>query len=344
MSSSSDLVAHATSKRLVASSLAPCTLLTIVVAMACAPQRDAASATSAPRPAVSRESTVGMPARIEELVLPGPELVVAPGDAHGPIVLRITRTSPHGTAFRYDLEYSILEPGEYDLRQALQRADGSRADKEGGDVPPIPVTIRSVLAAGSMKPHAPAEGAVPPFGGYRTLLIAGAVVWTLGLFALLFARRKRRQALEASRAKPRTLAERLRPLVERAQAGTLSRSDRAALELALVAYWRKKLGLEERAPEEALEIMRTHADAGPLLRGLENWLHRPRSQRARARAASDAAAIDAPATDRAIDYDATEIAALLAPYRDLPADAFDATLELDRAATTARKTSVALSR
>jgi hypothetical protein len=240
-----------------------------------------------------------MSARIEELVLPGPELVVAPLDAQCPVVLRITRVSPHGTAFRYDLEYSGLDPGEYDLRHFLRRKDGTAADQADSNVPAIPVAIRSVLAPERIKPNAPAEGAIPSFGGYRTLLVVGAVAWTIGLLALLFARRQRRRAFEIANAKPRTLAERLRPLVESARAGTLSRADRAALELGLFAYWSRKLGLDGKRPAEALATMREHADAGPLFLSLEDWLHRPDPR----------AGVD--------------VAALLAPYSNLPADEFE---------------------
>jgi hypothetical protein len=181
------------------------------------------------------------------------------------------------------------------LRTGLRRKDGSTTD----DLPPIPVTVRTLLPAGQVKPHSPAEGAVPSLGGYRTLLIAAGVVWVAGLVILLRAGRKRRQELGAARARPRTLAERLRPLVERAREGTLSRTERAQLELGLVAYWRRKLGLEERRPEDALAVLREHAEAGPLLTSLEQWLHMP-----------------APPAE-------VDLAALLAPYRDLPPDAID---------------------
>src|SRR5438876_7853227 len=73
-----------------------------------------------------RATTVGMPARIEQLVLPGSELEVKPlEDRRQPVVLRIVTSYPHGTAFRYDLVYYSLEPGEFDLRDYLRRKDGS---------------------------------------------------------------------------------------------------------------------------------------------------------------------------------------------------------------------------
>jgi hypothetical protein len=82
-------------------------------------------------------------------------------------------------------------------------------------------------------------------------------------------------------------------------ANQLSRGERAQLELGLVAYWRRKLGLEDRAPDEALALLHADDRAGPLLKSLELWLHAPGS------------------------HANVDLAALLEPYRDLPADALE---------------------
>ncbi len=246
-------------------------------------------------PQAGHESTVGYPAVIEELVLPGSELEAAAQTQKSPIVLRVRSVSPHGALFRYDLEWSGLEPGEHDLGDYLRRKDGTSTD----ELPPIPVRVRSVLPAGQVLPHAPETGALPRFGGYRALMIALAVLWTAGLVWILRSRRRRRVAVAGARPRPRTLAERLRPLVERAMAGQLSAAERSELELGLVAWWRRKLDLHDRTPQETLALLRKHAEAGPLLQGLEDWLHRP-----------------APPAD-------VDVARLLAPYRDLPADALE---------------------
>lgn len=240
-------------------------------------------------------TTVGIPARLVEIVLPGSELEVAPLATDAPLVVRIAATRKHGTAFRYDLEVTALEAGEYDVRSVLRRKDGTSA----ADLPPIAVAVRATLPVEQTRPHAPRALEVPPLGGYRTLLWVGGSAWVAGLAALVFWKRKRENGPEAVTTRPRSLAERLRPLVESARAGTLSREDRARLELSLVAYWRRRLALDELRPHEALSKLREHAEAGPLLRSLEAWLH-------------------APAREREID-----VAALLAPYRDLPADALD---------------------
>ena len=137
-----------------------------------------------------RERTVGLPGRIEGLVLPGPELEVRPlGDRSRSLVLRIVRVWSHGTAFRYDLEYYGLEPGNFDLRSLLRHKDGSAI----GDVPAIPIVIRSVLPPGQVLPSEVQPSPAPWLGGYFPLLIGAGVLWALGLLAiLLVGRRKRR--------------------------------------------------------------------------------------------------------------------------------------------------------
>jgi hypothetical protein len=240
-----------------------------------------------------RSSTVGMPARIDELVLPGPELEARPVDDHKlPVVLRVVRVDPHGTAFRYSLVYYGLEPGEFELRDYLRRKDGGST----AELPPLRVTIRPVLAPGQVLPNAPQSRALPFLGGYRVALWVGAILWLLGLAVILFAGRGRRRRSGLGGAKPITLADRLRPLVEGAMAGTLTSGQRAELERMLLAYWRRRLGLETMSLPETFAVLRAHADAGPLLEHLEEWLHRP-----------------SPETS-------VDVTALLQPYRSVPAE------------------------
>ena len=226
-------------------------------------------------PAASSTSTVGMPARIDQLVIPGTELEVKPiEDRREPVVLRIVDAFAHGSAFRYNLVYYALEPGEYDLRKYLRRKDGS----ELGEVPAIPVRVTPLLAPGQIEPHALPFEPSPRMGGYRFLIAVGASLWLAGLtYILMRGRRAAERKVEAAR--PITLGERLRPLVGAALNGTLDDPDRAELERLLIGYWRDRLGLQDERPASAMAAMRQHPEAGPLLRGLEDWLHRPQSDR-----------------------------------------------------------------
>lgn len=245
-------------------------------------------AAQSPQPA---ETSVGLPARVMQVVLPGTELEALPIDSKSPIVLRVLATWPHGTAFRYDLEFYGLDPGEYDLAHWLRRKDGTSS----AGLPAVPVRVLTKLGPEELRPNPLPTGALPRVGGYRTLLVTAGVLWLVGLGAILLAGRRRR-AEAVLRARPRTLAEELRPLVEAALEGRLERAERAALELRLFEYWRRRLRLEGRSPLDSVIELRAHPEAGQLLRSLEDWLHRP----------------DAP-TD-------VDLRALLAPYESVELD------------------------
>jgi hypothetical protein len=237
-----------------------------------------------------------MAGHMKSVVLPGPELTAKLPDRASPIVLRVARVDPHGTAFRYDLEYVGLEPGRFDLRDHFLRPDG----KPATGLPPLEVTVKPVLPPGQVEPNKLEIEPGPRIGGYRTLVIILIALWGVGLAALIASfffprRRVSRPVVD----RPVSLADRLRPLVEGATAGTLSRPELAGLERALLAYWRKRLGLETAEPGTAVEALRTHREAGPLLAQLEAWLHRPGPR------------------------GPVNVAALLAPYRNVPPEAVD---------------------
>lgn len=237
-----------------------------------------------------------MSARIDQLVLPGSQLETLPlEDRQQPIVLRIAGVFPHGSACRYDLVYYGLEPGQFDLKDYLRRTDGSSTD----EVPSILVEIQPVLPPGQIEPNELEPQSIGRLGGYRALLVVGGIVWVGGLLVILFAGRKRRQAAALAARQPASLADRLRGTVEDAVAGKLSQSELAELERMLLAYWRRRLGMEDLDAAEAIARLREHEDAGALLKQLERWLHCP---------------------DTAPDVD---IASLLEPYRTLPADTLE---------------------
>ena len=224
------------------------------------------------------------------VVLPGDKFEAAPVGDKSKLILRIQDVFPHGNAHRYDLRYFGFVPGEYDLIQFLRTADG----KTPTNLPPVNVTIHSILPEDhdGMLIEDDDSGLNLP-GSYTDWLIGLGVVWLLVAWPLFFAGRSKGQALGQTEedAGP-DLAERLRPLVEQAAAGTLDTEGRARLERMIFSHWREQLGLPEQGdPAELHRQLRQHEDAGPLVRGLEDWLHRP------------------PGTA------AVDIAALLEPYR-----------------------------
>jgi hypothetical protein len=246
-----------------------------------------------------RETTVGMAGRLDGVVLPGPELEAKPyTDRKTPIVLRVIHIYPHGSDFRYDLEYFGLEPGTYNLCDYLRRKDGQPSTS----LPPVSVTVAPLLPPGQVRPNKLEIEAGPRVGGYWLALTILGILWLIGLAGIIasfFLPMLRNRGRARVVGRPVSLADRLRPLVEGAIAGKLTHAELASLERTLLAFWRKRLQLEAAEPAEAIAALREHLDAGPLLAQLELWLHRP-------------------GTPEAVD-----IGKLLEPYRDLPPDAVD---------------------
>jgi hypothetical protein len=239
---------------------------------------------------------VGIPVKIENLVLAGTELEVKPlDDRRAKVVVRITNVQKHGTAHRYDLTYYVLEPGSYNLIDFVQRKDGTPV----GELSPIPIVAESGLPPGQVLPSEQSPQPVKSMGGYKWWLIAAGIIWLLVMLAILFVGRKKPVYAEVLSGHRMSLADRLRPLVERGLAGGLSPEERADLERSLIGFWTRRLHLESLRPAERFAKLRSDANAGPLLEQLEAWLHKPGPQ------------------------ESVDLAALLKPYKDMPADALD---------------------
>lgn len=237
--------------------------------------------------------TVGMEGRLEVL-LPEAGLAVKAPDRRAPMLVRIASTRQHGTLIHYDLRYVGLVPGRHDLRDYLVTTGGGPAT----NLPALSVSVTGVLP----DPHNgwledQALRAPSMFGGYRGAMTALVVLWIAALFLIVrYGRKPRTSPIETQTVRPPTLAERLRPLVERAAGGPLSADDQAALERMLITHWQRRLGLDGATGGELIASLRQHPEAGVLLRAFEDWLHRPPGS----------------AT--------VEIESMLAPYRNLPAD------------------------
>ena len=199
------------------------------------------------------------------------------------LVVRVTALPADGaasTAGAYRVEYIGAVAGEYDLRDWLEFLDGTPATS----LAPLPVTVESQLPDnhGSDLFSVPA----PSFrleSHYRTIVIALAALW-LSVPLIVFTRRWLRRPAPAAPAPPTpqpTLADLLRPLIERARGEGLSIREQGQLELLLVHFWRHRLGMGDMTPAETLAHIRRHAEAGELLRAVERWLHAPGAGAAR---------------------------------------------------------------
>ncbi len=213
-------------------------------------------------------TTVGMPAVVPGIVLPGGEFEPIDATLKSPVVLRIEHVQKHGTAHRYTIQFTGLEAGEYDLATFLRRKDRS----DIGALPKIPVVVEAVRDEHQHEPNELQAITPPALGGYERTMWTLGIAWAIGLLAILFAFRKRAGA-EPAVARPLTIADRLRPIVARALEGRLEPAGHAELERLLLSVWRRRLSLEHATARDAIAALRVHDEAGALLRALDQWLH-----------------------------------------------------------------------
>ena len=217
-----------------------------------------------------KQATVGSVGSLKEVLLPGSLLRVKPlENRNAALVVRIVDSFQHGDSFRYDFTFMALEPGRYDLRDSLERVDGSAV----GELPEVIVEVVSVLEAGHIPPH-DLEQSWPSLGSYRFWVILLSVLWGIVLLAFIFWP-KPGQVNHAHPSQAVTLADLLRPRLQAAADGQLESQQLAELERWLVEFWRRRLGLQALPPRQALSDLKQHALAGPLLQQLERWLHSP---------------------------------------------------------------------
>jgi hypothetical protein len=279
------------------STVSMCLCRSILLCMLSAPSLIAATASPAlaayrgvGQDASESVSQVGMSQSLREHVIPGGEVEVRTVDESTAVIIRLADTRPHGDSYRYDIVWYGLDPGSYNLLDYLRRKDGSSLD----DLPPVPIRVTSILPEGIVKPNQLETRGVPTFSSYHLMLWVGGILWLAAMIAVLRMGRRDDAGTEAQRKRKQSMAERLQPLVSNAMSGEMSSTERAELELLLVAYWRKKRGLEDLGAAESLRRLRDDKEAGPLLRQLEEWLHQPEPRKE------------------------VDLAVLLKPYESLP--------------------------
>ena len=216
-------------------------------------------------------------------------------DLDSSILVRVAARdrTPDGRSIT-ELDFIGMDEGVFDLRESLVFDDGGPTER----LDPLTIEIVSNLASDAPSDVFLAEA--PPAaiaGGYRTLLIAIAVVWVLVPVVIVGRRWLRSPPSPSVPAPPPTLRDRLEPLVRDAADRELTVEERGRLELLLLAYWRTRLGLEDD-PVVAVGRIRIDPEAGRLLRRVESWLHAPDGR----------------------SPSAAEIGELLAPYADSTGD------------------------
>jgi hypothetical protein len=230
---------------------------------------------------------------VSNMVLPRGDYQARPMDDRSELLLNVQSVEPADAGgFRYKIQYMGMEPGEYSLAEFLMRPDGSRPE----EIKDFRLHVRAELPEDHNGQLEQMSAAPFPFiGGYRIFLGFLGLLWVAGIVMFIRSYRKKKVVtVEAVVVLEPGFAERIRPLVESAAAGTITLEDQTLLERLLMGFWREKLELTEPRVAEAVLLLKQHPVAGELLRAMERWLHRPGGS------------------------SAAEINPLLEPYRNAP--------------------------
>lgn len=230
---------------------------------------------------------------VSTMVLPRADYQARPMDDRSELLLNVQSVEPVDSGgFRYKIHYMGLEPGAYSLAEFLMLPDGSRPE----EIKDFRLHVRAELPEDHNGQLEQMSDAPFPFiGGYRIFLSFLGLLWVVGIVMFIRSYRKKKVVTVEEVVVPEPgFAERIRPLVESAAAGTITLDDQTLLERLLMGFWREKLDLTEPRVAEAVLLLKQHPVAGELLRAMERWLHRPGGS------------------------SAAEINPLLEPYRKVP--------------------------
>ena len=215
--------------------------------------------------------TVGIESSIE-ISLPRGDLSPMGVKDRTDLILRVASVRPQDGGYIYDLRYIGLLPGDYNLSSYLLMPDGI-SPPEG--LPAVAVKVLPLLPQGHHDLVSKQLKAHMPPGGYKLFFTIVCVAWAALVLPLIFAFREKKQVVVEKVVRPATLAELLRPLVEKALVGELDASGKGHLERLLMGYWQKELKLDEASIFEMLQKIKQHPEGGKLIEKLEYWLHRP---------------------------------------------------------------------
>ncbi len=222
----------------------------------------------APLSANEQTAIVGMPHVINDVVVAGSLLEAVPTDNDvSPVVVRIVNAIPEKDSFRYTIEYHGLEPGSFDLKDYLQRADRSSSE----EIPSLPISVKSTLPADSISVASEDHRQLSWFHHYQMGMVLGGILWVVGLYKILTLGRKPTvEAIEeVYSASPLDV---LSQIAHSGQAAELSHAERAEIERLIFFIWRQIRHVDEPA-STAIVRLKGDSEAGPMIAKLERWLH-----------------------------------------------------------------------
>jgi hypothetical protein len=229
------------------------------------------------RPKVAEEDTLRVPLGVEQAAIvtySGPAIAVAPYKWGVAVNVRMAEVIERDGKRIYDVRYIVNRGGTFDLKDYLTAEDGSALD----GLPTFQFTGDPKLSKNLDTRIQETEDIRVDVGGRYYETLAGLIVlWLVWLLLLIFWKRPQPPKEPEGPPPGPTLAEMLRDLLARLEAGTLDAEGKAKLEMVLLRCWRNDLVPRDATMIESVEAISRHEKTGALFRKLQHWLHHPAS-------------------------------------------------------------------
>lgn len=226
-----------------------------------------------PRP--PEPDTLNVPLGVEQAAIvtySGPLVTVAPYKWGVAVNVRIADIKEMEGRRVYDVRYIVNRAGTFDLKDYLVAENGS----ELTNLPTFKFTGDAKLSKNLDTRIQETEAVLIDVGGrYYEILALLTVLWVVWLLLLIFYKRPRK-AVAADEGPAGPTAEELLALFRaQVEAGTLSTTDKARMEMLLLRRWRDELALSALPMDDVLRAIGRDARMGAALRKLQQWLHQP---------------------------------------------------------------------
>ncbi|MES2598266.1 MAG: hypothetical protein V4662_23230 [Verrucomicrobiota bacterium] len=221
--------------------------------------------------------TLNVPLGVEQaaiITFSGPEISVAPYKWGVAVNVRIAQVTEQPGRRIYDVRYIVNRDGTFDLKDYFVAVDGSSlaslpSFKFRGDAKLSKNLDTRIQETEAMR--------IDVGGRYYEMAALFIVLWLAWLLLIIFYKRPRAAAeTDAGPAEP-TFAELLRGFLADLEAGTMTVTDKARMEMLLLRRWRDELALGDVPMSVALGAIQESSKTGDALRKLQHWLHHPAS-------------------------------------------------------------------
>jgi len=217
-------------------------------------------------------SPLGLPITLTDVYISGSEVEPIPRtDNKASLVIRILEIKPAENGHRYDLHIYGLDHGSHHLSKYLQYKD---------DLSPVTdldttLTITTKHPIETLPEPQDLEQISPPEQShYKNIVTVVAVIWTLILLFILFYKKRKPQTQE--QVPEPTTQEKLQQLLLASAHGDLTTEQQAQLELLVIGHYKKQIPkIQDLPPTQALQELKAHPEASPLILKVEQWLHHP---------------------------------------------------------------------